>query len=68
MFSSVLALALLVAIPTTNVGKPAFSALLTAVTAAASPPLVSLVVPTQSGSPSVASSRYLGFVSVRVLR
>ena len=64
----VLSVVLLVAMPTTKVGNPALSASAMAVTAAGPALVESLVVPTQVGSPSVASSRYFGFVSVSVAR
>ena len=66
--SSVLAVVLVVAMPTTKVGKPALNALAMALTAAGPAFVESLLVPRQVGSPSVASSRYLGLVSVSVAR
>ena len=59
----VVAVALVVATPTTKVWMPALAALVTAVTAGSGRPSVSLVVPAQDGSPSVASRMYFGLVS-----
>ena len=54
-------------IPTTKVGKPAAAAFVTAVVAPVLSSEVMLLPPgPQFGRPSVARSRYLGFVSVRV--